>query len=68
MEPDCANLIDHLNGLIFLARVAWQSSSGKYADIAHTFRLVNRMHQAAALAQRNAPFTRLRISDDNIPW
>jgi hypothetical protein len=65
MDPDCANLIDHLNGLIFTARVTWQSSR-KCADIAHTFRLVGRMHQAAALAQRDNPATRLQISEDSI--
>jgi hypothetical protein len=35
MDPDFANLIDQLNGLIFMARVTWQSSSGKCADTAH---------------------------------
>jgi hypothetical protein len=65
MDPDCANLIDHLDGLIFTARVTWQSS-GKCADIARIFRLVGRMHQAAALAQRDNPATRLQISDDSI--
>jgi hypothetical protein len=65
MDPDCANLIDHLNGLIFTARVTWQSSR-KCADIARTFRLVGRMHQAAALAQRDNPATRLQISEDSI--
>jgi hypothetical protein len=66
MDPDCANLIDHLNERAdFTARVAWQSS-GKCADIARTFRLVGRMHQAAALAQRDNPSTRLQISEDSI--
>ena len=40
MEPDFIDIIEHLNGLIFMARVAWQSSSGKCADVALTFRLV----------------------------
>jgi hypothetical protein len=65
MDPDCANLIDHLNGLILTARVTWQSS-GKCADIAHTFRLVGRMHQAATLAQRDNPSPLLQISEDSV--
>ena len=65
MNPDRANLIDHLNGLIFTARVTWQSS-GKCADIAHTFRLFGRMYQGAALAQRDNPSTRLQLSEDSI--
>ena len=65
MNPDYANLIGHLNGVIFTARVTWQSS-GKCADIARTFRLVGRMHQAAALAERDNPSRRLQISEDSI--
>jgi len=56
-----------LNGLIFMARVAWQSSSGKCADVALTFRLVGRMQQAAAVAQQDNPTGRLQISEDGIP-
>jgi hypothetical protein len=65
MDPDCANLIDHLNGVIFTARVTWQSS-GKCADIARTFRFVARMHQAAALAYRDNPAGGLQILKDGI--
>jgi hypothetical protein len=65
MDPDCANLIEHLNGLIFTARVTWKSS-GKCADIACTFRHLGRMYQAAALAQRDNPFTRVQLSEDSI--
>jgi hypothetical protein len=50
---------------IFMARVGWQSSAGKYIDIAQTFRFVGRMHEAAALSQRNNPADRLQISDDS---
>jgi hypothetical protein len=65
MDPDCANLINHLNGVIFTARVTWQSS-GRCADMVRIFQLVGRMHQAAALAQRDNPSTRLQISEDSI--
>jgi hypothetical protein len=65
MDPDCANLINHLHGVIFTARVTWQSS-GRCADMARIFQLADRMHQAAALAQRDNPSTRLQISDDSI--
>jgi hypothetical protein len=51
--------------VIFTARVTWQSS-GKCADIARTFRLVGRMHQAAALAQRDNPSPLLQISEDSV--
>jgi hypothetical protein len=66
MDPEFANLIEHLNGLIFTARVIWQSPSGKCADTARTFRLVGRMHQAAALAQRDNPSVRVQMSEDGI--
>jgi hypothetical protein len=68
MEPDFVDLIEHLNGLIFMARVAWQSSSGKCADVALTFRLVGRMQQAAAVAQQDNPTGRLQVSEGGIPW
>jgi hypothetical protein len=67
MEPDVANLIEHLNGLIFMARVTWQLSSGKCADIARTFRFVGHMHQAAAVARRDDQLSGLHISEDVIP-
>jgi hypothetical protein len=66
MDPELADLIEHLNGLIFLARVTWPSSSGKCADIARTLRLVGRMHQAAALAQRDNPAIGVQASEDGI--
>jgi hypothetical protein len=68
MDPHVADLVEHLNGLIFMARVAWQSSSEKYVDVAQTFRFVGRMHQAAAVAQRDNPTDRLRISEDSTSW
>jgi hypothetical protein len=67
MDPYFADSVEHLNGLIFMARVAWQSSSGKCADVAQTFQFVGRMHQAAAVAQRDNPTDRLQISEDGIP-
>jgi hypothetical protein len=66
MDPHFADLVEHLNGLIFMARVTWQSSSGKCADVAQTFRLVGRLHQTAAVAQRDNPTGRLQISEDGI--
>jgi hypothetical protein len=67
MDPDFADLIEHLNGVIFTARVTWQSSSGTCADIARTFRFVGHMLQAAAVAQRDNPSSGLRISEAGIP-
>jgi hypothetical protein len=66
MDPQFAELVEHLNGLIFMARVAWQSSSGGCADVALTFRLVGRMHRAAAVARRGSPTGRVQISEDGI--
>jgi hypothetical protein len=68
MDPDRAILIEHLNGLILLARTTWQSSSGNYADIARTFRFVAHMHQDAALAYRDNSASRLQISRDDTSW
>jgi hypothetical protein len=67
MDSYFAELAEHLNGLIFMARVAWPSSSGKCADVAQTFQFVGRMHLAAAVAQRDNPTGRLQISEDGIP-
>ena len=68
MDPDFANLIDQLNGLIFMARVTWQSSSGKCADISRTFQFVARMHQNAALAYRDNPVSGVQILKDDTSW
>jgi hypothetical protein len=37
MSQDFTKLVEHLNGLIFLADVAWHRLSGKHADMACTF-------------------------------
>jgi hypothetical protein len=66
MDPHFAELVEHLNRLIFMARVAWQSSSGRCADVALTFRFVGRIHQAAAVAQRDNPTGMVQISQDGI--
>jgi hypothetical protein len=52
MAQDLTPLVEHLNGLIFLADVAWHRPSGKHADMAGTFRRLGRAYQAAALARR----------------
>jgi hypothetical protein len=59
MSQDLTPLLDHLNGLIFLADVAWHRPSGKYADMACTFQRLGRAYQAAALAQREGRPVRL---------
>jgi hypothetical protein len=61
MSQDLTPLLDHLNGLIFLADVAWHPPSGKYADMACTFQRLGRAYQAAALAQRAGRPARLYI-------
>jgi hypothetical protein len=67
MDPEFANLIEHLDGLICMARATWQSSSEKYADIARTFRFVSRLHQTAALVQRDKLDSGLQITGDRSP-
>jgi hypothetical protein len=67
MNPDRAILIEHMNGLILLALMTSQSSSGKCADVARTFQFVARMHQAAALAYRDNPASGLQILKNGIP-
>jgi len=52
MSQDLTPLVEHLNGLIFLADLAWHRPSGKQADMAYTFRRLGQAYQAAALAQR----------------
>jgi hypothetical protein len=61
MAQDLTPLVEHLNGLIFLADVAWHRPSGKHADMAGTFRRLGRAYQAAALAQRAGRPVRLSI-------
>jgi hypothetical protein len=48
MSQDLTPLVEHLNGLIFLADVAWHRPSGKHADMAGTFRRLGRAYQTAA--------------------
>ena len=52
MAQDLTPWVEHLNGLIFLADVAWHRPSGKHADMAGTFRRLGRAYQAAALVRR----------------
>jgi hypothetical protein len=67
MEPNStAALIDHLNGVIFLARVTWATSSGTFADIAQTFRQVSHMHHLSALIRLDDPAAPVLISDDSL--
>jgi hypothetical protein len=62
MAQDLTQLVNHLDGLIFLADVAWHRSSGKHADIACTFWRLGRAYQAAAVAQREGWPVRLYIT------
>jgi hypothetical protein len=55
-------LIDHLNGLIHLADVAWRGPPEKYADMARTFRRLGQSYEAVVLNQRSGQPVRLRIA------
>jgi hypothetical protein len=66
MDRDRADLIDQLNGLIFLARVSWRLSPGRLAHMARTLRFVGEMDQAAAHATRAGQPMQLRIKYEDI--
>jgi hypothetical protein len=55
-------LVDHLNGLIYLADVAWQGPPEKYADLAHTFRRLGQSYEAAVQNQQCGQPVRLHIA------
>jgi hypothetical protein len=48
MAQDRPSLIDHLDGLIFLADQARHLPPGKYLYFAHTFRRLGQAYQDAA--------------------
>jgi hypothetical protein len=55
-------LVDHLDGLIHLADVAWRGPPEKYANLAYAFRRLGRSYEAAILNQRCGQPVRLRIA------
>src|SRR3954464_15360595 len=55
-------LVDHLDGLIFLADQARQLPPGRCVYLAHTFRRLGQAYQDAALAQREGWPVRLHIT------
>jgi hypothetical protein len=61
MAQDCTSLVDHLDGLIYLAQQARQLPPGRCLYLAHTFRRLGQAYQDAALAQRDGGPVRLRI-------
>jgi hypothetical protein len=62
MAHDCISLVDHLDGLIFLADQARQLPPGRSLYLVHTFRRLGQAYQDAALAQRQGYPVRLHIS------
>jgi hypothetical protein len=62
MAQDRICLLDHLDGLIYLADQAWQLPPGRSLYLVHTFRRLGQAYQDAALAQREDRPARLRIS------
>jgi hypothetical protein len=52
MAKDPIPLSDHLNGLIYLAEMAWQGPPEKYADMARTFQQFGRAYEIEALNKR----------------
>jgi hypothetical protein len=62
MAQDRPSLIDHLDGLIFLANQARHLPPGRSLYLVHTFRRLGQAYQDAALAQRQGYPLRLHIS------
>jgi hypothetical protein len=52
MARDLTQLVNHLDGLIVLADLAWWGPPRKYAETACSFRRLSQTYQDAALAQR----------------
>lgn len=49
MERHDPTLLDHLDGMIFLADVAWHLQPGRSAYLARTFRLIGLACEASAM-------------------
>jgi hypothetical protein len=62
MAQDRPSLIDHLDGLIFLADQARHLPPERSLYFAHTFRRLGQAYQDAALALRQGHRVRLHIS------
>jgi hypothetical protein len=62
MAQDHSSLIDHLDGLIFLADQARRLPPERSLYLVHTFRRLGQAYQDAALAQRQGYPLRLHIS------
>ena len=62
MVQDRISLVDHLDGLIFLADQARQLPPGRCVYLAHTFRRLGQAYKDAALAQREGWPVRLHIT------
>ena len=62
MAQNRLSLVNHLNGLIFLADQARHLPPGKSLYLVHTFRRLGQAYQDAALAQRQGYPARLHIS------
>jgi hypothetical protein len=67
MAQDLTQLVNHLDGLIVLADVAWRGPPRKYAEMACSFRRLGQAYQTAALAQRAGEPIRLSITYKGIP-
>jgi hypothetical protein len=67
MAQDLTQLVNHLDGLIVLADVAWRGPPRKYAEMACSFLRLGQAYQTAALAQRAGRPIRLSITYKGIP-
>jgi hypothetical protein len=66
MAQDRISLVDHLDGMIFLADPARQPPPGRCVYLIHTFQWLGQAYQDAALAQRKGCPVRLYITQKYI--
>jgi hypothetical protein len=62
MAQDRISLVDHLDGMIFLADPARQPPPGRCVYLIHTFQWLGQAYQDAALAQWKGCPARLHIT------
>ena len=65
MERHDPTLLDHLDGMIFLADTAWRLPPGRSARLARTFRLVGLVLEASAAVQKREMLRRLQFPRDD---
>lgn len=66
MERHDPTLLDHLDGMIFLADVAWRLPPGRSALLARKFQLIGLVFEASAAVLKRKMLRELQISYEDI--